>query len=112
MKRNLRHEVGVGIFVVAAAALTGWMAIKAGAVGLGERVEVSAVFDNVVGLSDGAAVLVAGVEVGKVTGLRADFDRARVDLSLDPEANLRLDVQAIIRARSVLGEKYVEMKIK
>jgi len=109
VKRNLRQEVGVGLFVVAAAALTGWMAIQAGAVGLGERIEVSAVFDNVVGLSDGAAVLVAGVEVGKVTGLRADFDRARVDLSLDPEANLRLDVEAIVRARSVLGEKYVEI---
>ena len=109
MKRTLRHEVGVGVLVTAAALLTGWMAIQAGAVGLGERVEVSATFDSVVGLSQGAAVMVAGVEVGKVTRLYADFDRAAVDLSLEPAAGMRRDVQAVVRARSVLGEKYVEL---
>ncbi len=109
MKRNRRHEIGVGLLVTGGALLTGWMAIQAGAVGLGDRVEVSATFDNVVGLSQGAAVMVAGVEVGKVTHLHARFDKAGVDLSLEPEAMLRQDVQAVIRARSVLGEKYVEL---
>jgi phospholipid/cholesterol/gamma-HCH transport system substrate-binding protein len=109
LKRNLRHEVGVGVLVTTAAFLTGWMAIQAGAVGLGERVEVTATFDSVVGLTQGAAVMVAGVEVGKVTSLYAKFNRAGVDLSLDPDAKIRKDVHAAVRARSVLGEKYVEL---
>lgn len=109
MKRNRKQEAGVGVLVTAAAALTGWMAIQAGAVGLGDKVEVSATFDTVVGLSPGAAVMVAGVAVGKVSGLYAQFDRAGLDMLLDPEANLRNDVEAVVRARSLLGEKYLEL---
>ncbi len=109
MKGQRKQEVGVGVLVTGAALLTGWMAIQAGAVGLGDRVEVTASFDSVVGLAQGAAVMVAGVEVGKVSRLYAEFDRAGVGLSLEPEAQLRNDVQAVIRARSVLGEKYVEL---
>ncbi len=109
MKASLKQEVGVGLLVTGAAILTGWMAIQAGAVGLGDRVEVTATFDNVVGLSQGAAVMVAGVEVGKVTALSAAFNRAEVALSLDPEAQVRQDVHAVVRARSLLGEKYLEL---
>jgi phospholipid/cholesterol/gamma-HCH transport system substrate-binding protein len=109
VKRNPKQEVGVGVLVTAAAALTAWMAIQAGAVGLGDKIEVSATFDTVVGLSPGAAVMVAGVAVGKVSGLYAEFDRAGLDMLLDPEANLRNDVEAVVRARSLLGEKYLEL---
>ncbi len=109
MNQRLKQEMGVGILVTAAAALTGWMAIQAGAIGLGDRVEVSATFDTVVGLTQGAAVLVAGVEVGKVTRIYAQFDRAGVDISLAPEAQIRNDAEGVIRSRSLLGEKYLEL---
>ena len=105
-----KHEIGVGLLVLGAGALLGYMAIQLGSVGqLGETVEVTAVFDDVSGLSEGAAVAIAGVEVGRVGALTVDFDAARVPLSIQEDAQVRQDVVVVLRARSVLGEKYIEL---
>ena len=106
-----RFEIGVGVLVLGAVGLLAYMALQIGAIrGLGEDpVEVVAVMDDVVGLSEGAVVAVAGVPVGKVTSLTVDFDRARVGLALDAAAGIRADARVVMRARSVLGEKYVEL---
>ncbi len=104
------QEIGVGVLVVGAAALLGWMSIKiSGSSGLGDAVEVAAVFDDVTGLQDGASVSVAGVQVGRVSGLEVDHDRALVRLEIDPAARIREDVQVRVRARSLLGEKYIAL---
>ena len=105
-----KHEIGVGLLMVAAVALLAWMSLKVGAfANLGDAIEVQAVFDDAAGLQDGAAVSVAGVEVGTVSGLSVDFDKAVVGLRIEPDAGIRSDVQVHIRARSVLGEKYLEL---
>ncbi|HJN78295.1 MAG TPA: MlaD family protein [Myxococcota bacterium] len=110
MSRTKKHEIGVGLLVIGAALLLGFMAIKVGAIGsLGERITVVAVFDDAAGLKQGAAVTVAGVEVGRVESLEVDFDTARVTLTVDPAAEIREDVVVAMRARSVLGEKYLEI---
>ena len=103
-----RNEVGVGLLVVGAAVLLGWMSIKiGGSSGMGDAIEVEALFKDVTGLQDGAAVTVAGVEVGRVSSLRVDGAKAVVGLAIKPEAGIREDVQVAVRARSLLGEKYV-----
>lgn len=105
-----KHEIGVGLLMVAAVGLLAWMSLKVGAfANLGDAIEVQAVFDDAAGLQDGAAVSVAGVEVGTVSGLSVDFDKALVGLRIEPDAGIRSDVQVHIRARSVLGEKYIEL---
>ena len=110
MSRNTRHEVGVGALLLVAAGLAAWMALKVGNwSGLEEQVEVVAVFDDVAGLKQGAAVTVAGVEVGKVSELAVNFDKAHVGLSLDASADIRADVAVVLRARSLLGEKYIAL---
>lgn len=110
MQSTHRYELGVGALMVAAAVLLGFMAIRIGAVrDIGDNIHVEAVFRDVSGLKDGAAVTVAGVDVGRVDGMAVDFDRARVGLIIETEAGIRQDVLVRIRARSVLGEKYVEL---
>ena len=110
MRRTRKHEIGVGLLVLGAALLLGWMAIQVGAIGsLGESVRVVAVFDDAAGLKEGAAVSVAGVEVGRVEALEVDFDTARVHLAIEADADIREDVVVAMRARSVLGEKYIEL---
>jgi phospholipid/cholesterol/gamma-HCH transport system substrate-binding protein len=105
-----KHEIGVGLLMVAAVGLLAWMSLKVGAfTNMGEAIQVQAVFDDAAGLQDGAAVSVAGVEVGTVSGLTVDFDKAVVGLRIQPDAGIRSDVQVHIRARSVLGEKYLEL---
>lgn len=105
-----RYEIGVGLLVLGAAGLLGWMSMKTGAVRqLGEHVEVVAIFDDAAGLKPGAAISVAGVDVGQVMGLKVAHDQAKVSLLIRADAQIREDVRVRIRARSVLGEKYVEL---
>ena len=110
MHRNHRHEVAVGAMLLVALGLAAWISLKIGTwSGLEDQVEVEALFDDVAGLNTGASVTVAGVEVGRVNYLKVDFDRARVGMSLDASAQIREDVTVVLRARSLLGEKYMAL---
>lgn len=111
MLGNRRYEVGVGCLVVVAIGLLAFMALQVGAIGgLGEKVEVTAHVHDAAGLSQGGVVSVAGVQVGRVERIEVDFDHARATLSLDATAGIRRDARLHIRARSVLGEKYLELQ--
>jgi phospholipid/cholesterol/gamma-HCH transport system substrate-binding protein len=110
MARPGRYEVGVGALVVAAAGILAFMAVQVGAIrGVGDHVVVDVLLDDAVGLSTGAMVSVAGVPVGRVEALAVDFDKARATLAIAADAQIRSDVTVVVRARSVLGEKYVEL---
>ncbi len=109
MARSRKHEIGVGAILVVAAVILGWMAVQVGAVRLGDRVEVEARFLDAAGLQVGAAVSVAGVEVGTVDAMQVDHDRAVAAMALDPGAGLTEGTRARVRSRSILGEKYVEL---
>lgn len=105
-----RYEVGVGLLVVGAAGLLAFMALQIGALrGLGNTIQVKAAFSDAAGLSEGAVVSVSGVSVGRVESLKVESGGAMAVLSIDESAGLREDVRVAIRARSVLGEKYVEL---
>ena len=101
-----------GLLLLAGLVFT-WMSIQVGALkALGNTVTVKATFPDAAGLVPDAAVKVAGVKVGAVSSLVVDFDKAVVTMVLDADAEVRSDVRAQIRARSLLGEKYVGLKPK
>jgi virulence factor Mce-like protein len=106
-----RHEIGVGVLVVVAGGLLTFLALEAGAIRrLGDdSIHVSAIMPDVAGLSEGAAVSVAGVPIGRVDKMLVDFDVAKLQISLDVDAGIRSDAKVALRARSVLGEKYIEI---
>jgi len=105
-----KYEAGVGCLVVVAGGLLAFMALQVGAIrGLGDRVQVSVVLDDAAGLSTGAVVSIAGVQIGRVSALEVDFDKAHATLELDADAQVRSDATVVMRARSVLGEKYLEI---
>lgn len=109
-RTNRRNELLVGGLVLLAGLLFTWMAIQVGALkALGNSITVTARFDDAAGLVPDAAVKVAGVKIGAVQDLAVDFDEAVVTLVLDADAGIRSDVKAQIRARSLLGEKYVAL---
>lgn len=111
MPRSHKHEIGVGLLVLVAFGLLAWMSLEVGALrGLGDRVDVQARLDDAMGLEDGAVVKVAGVAVGTVTGITIDHDVAVVAFQLEPEAGLRRDAIVQVRARSLLGEKFLELQ--
>lgn len=73
-----------------------------------EETVVTAEFERAVGLYDQSRVVADGVEVGEVTGIYVRPDRVVVELTLD-EVAVRADTEAILRLRSLIGERYVEL---
>jgi phospholipid/cholesterol/gamma-HCH transport system substrate-binding protein len=105
-----RYELGVGLLLAVALGITGYMAVRVGAIRfVGDQVLVTTTFADAAGLTEGAVVSIAGVDVGAVDAMRLVDGQASLTLAIDPEASVRKDAVARIRARSVLGEKYIEL---
>lgn len=104
-----RTYIGLGIFVVGTLALLLWLAQSIGAIGggAGHRYEVR--LDHAAGLVTNNAVKIAGVEVGRVEKIGVDHDIAVITLKVDEEIVLHEDAVAIVRAKSLLGEKYLQL---
>lgn len=101
------------MLLLVALAIFTWFSIQVGGFSLlSNKIEVTAIFDDAAGLVEDSAVKVAGVKVGSVRTLRVEAGRAVAILALDPGAALRQDVRAEIRARSLLGEKYIALSAR
>jgi phospholipid/cholesterol/gamma-HCH transport system substrate-binding protein len=78
--------------------------------GVGEEMQVQAVFDDVVDLTTLNAVKLADVQVGTVAGIElTDDNRALVTMDVDPEIDLPAEVRAQLRKTNLLGERFVEL---
>jgi phospholipid/cholesterol/gamma-HCH transport system substrate-binding protein len=102
-------EIIVGLFVLVGIACLGYLAIKLGKLEvLGNRgYSVYADFSTVAGLKRGDPVEIAGVKVGRVESMGLADDRARLVLRFDDGVKLQEDVIASVRARGLIGEKFV-----
>lgn len=104
-------ELIVGVFVLVGIACLGYLSIKLGKLEIvgGDVYEVQAEFNSASGLKPGASVEVAGVEIGRVRGIRLQDDRALVTLSIYNDVNLYDDTIASIKTRGIIGEKFVSI---
>jgi len=70
-------------------------------------------FDNISGLKTGDLVQIAGVQVGKVTGigLTQNGERARVTLRIRRGVQVDTDAIASIKTSGLLGDKYVALAL-
>ena len=108
-KGNL--ELVVGLFVLLGLGCLAYLAIHLGKMEImGSGYQVLVNFDNISGLKKGAAVEVAGVEVGRVESIRlSPGDRASVTLRLEPGLKLHDDAIASIRTKGIIGDKFVKL---
>ena len=108
-KGNL--ELVVGLFVLLGLGCLAYLAIHLGKMEImGSGYQVLVNFDNISGLKKGAAVEVAGVEVGRVESIRlSPGDRANVTLRLEPGLKLHDDAIASIRTKGIIGDKFVKL---
>jgi len=111
MKGKLNLELVVGAFMLAGILCLGYLSVRLGKVDVwgtpGYR--VFAVFSDIGGLRDGAPVEVAGVEVGKVEGIRLEDYEARVVLRVNPGLVLREDTIVSVKTRGLIGEKFIQI---
>jgi phospholipid/cholesterol/gamma-HCH transport system substrate-binding protein len=106
-------EIAVGIFVLVGIACLVYLAVNLGEMELFSRgYQVSAEFDNISGLKVGAAVEVAGVEVGRVERVTiAPGNRARLLLKISPDLVLKEDTIASIRTKGIIGDRFVKLSM-
>jgi len=71
--------------------------------------ELYGYFDSAEGLVPGVPVEIAGVEVGQVKEIALEDGKAKVTLEFNPDVIIGEDVEAAIRTKGVLGDKYVEV---
>jgi phospholipid/cholesterol/gamma-HCH transport system substrate-binding protein len=105
-----RTEFVVGLFVLVGVACLGYLAIKLGKLEVfgASGYTVIADFPSVAGLKVGDPVEIAGVKVGRVDSLGlSEDDRARLILRLNDNVKLQEDVIASVRARGLIGDKFV-----
>jgi phospholipid/cholesterol/gamma-HCH transport system substrate-binding protein len=106
-------ELKIGIVAVAAMALATMIIVAVGgAAGFSwQRYELKTKFPDVKGLKSGAVVRVAGVEVGKVTGVALSGAEVEVLLEVKKgnEQRITSDSRASIGSLSLLGEPVIDI---
>ncbi len=95
-------------FTAVCLAFTAWLAFTIGNIDpFADRYSLSATFDDVTGLLENDNVKVAGVVVGKVTGIGVEDGKAVVDFEVDDSVDLPSDTETAVRWRNLLGQRYV-----
>lgn len=104
-----RTELVVGVFVLVGVVCLGYLAIRLGKLEVlgNSGYIVYADFASVAGLKPGDPVEIAGVKVGRIEQITLADDRARLGLRIEPEVKLQEDVIASVRARGLIGDKFV-----
>jgi phospholipid/cholesterol/gamma-HCH transport system substrate-binding protein len=104
-----RTDVVVGLFVLVGLTCLGYLAIRLGKLELfaSQGYVVFADFASVAGLKPGDPVEIAGVRIGRVEGIGLADDKARLTLRLSDGIKLQEDVIASVRARGLIGDKFV-----
>jgi phospholipid/cholesterol/gamma-HCH transport system substrate-binding protein len=104
-------ELAVGAFVLLGLISLGYLSIKLGKLDVigGQAYELQAEFDSASGLKPGAAIEIAGVEIGRVKMINLRGDRASVSLAIWNGERLYSDAIASIKTRGIIGEKFVAL---
>ncbi|MBU0652708.1 MAG: MCE family protein [Proteobacteria bacterium] len=108
---SLSSEAKVGLFVLVALIILGYMSVQVGkqSFGLKKGYTLEVLFDSAAGLDQDASVQIAGVEIGRVESIHLKEGKALVRLRIVPNVKLEKDAIASIKTHGILGEKYVEI---
>lgn len=107
-------EFSVGIFMLIGLICLGYLTVKLGKMELfgTDGYTINARFTSIAGLKTGASVEIAGVPVGKVTGIKLNEDYyALVSLRINPDVRLSDDSIASIKTSGLIGDKYVNLSM-
>jgi len=111
--RKINTDLVVGIFLLAGFLCFVYLSMRLGEFSpfaSGNSYTLTAAFDNVSGLKEGAVVEIAGVKIGKVTAIVLDRDdRAGVSLQIDKGIKLGDDAIASVKTRGIIGDKYIKI---
>jgi phospholipid/cholesterol/gamma-HCH transport system substrate-binding protein len=106
-------ETMVGIFVLIGILCVGYLTIKLGKMEIlgSDNYTIFARFNSVTGLTTGAEVEMAGVQIGKVDDISLDPQRqvALVKMKIRDKVELTDDVIASVKTAGIIGDKYIKL---
>ncbi len=111
----LRTALKFGVFVAVCLSFTIYLAFTIGNIQIEDfdprapdDLQLAATFDDATGLLVNDPVKIAGVTVGKVTGIRVEAGQALVDFVVDDDhAELPSDTRASVRWRNLIGQRFL-----
>ena len=111
MRRNVIETV-LGAVVLLVAGFFLAFAYKSADLRKVEGYSLTANFNSIGGLQNGADIRISGVKVGSVAGLTLDPATylAVVHLTIDPKIKLPRDTIALVASESLLGGKYLSLE--
>ena len=108
LANNRRNELWVGVLLAVAMAVLGWLSLQVGAIsGVGPTIDVVLRMKDAAGISAGATVSVAGVQVGRVEEMKLDRDTAVAKLAALREAGaiaIESPLEVVAAAQDALAE--------
>ena len=109
--KSVKLELMVGLFVLAGLLALAWLSIRLARMEIvgGDYTPIYAKFSSIAGLKSGAAVEIAGVEVGRVDAITLDTSdfEARVRMKIKPDVPIQEDAIASVRTKGLIGDRYV-----
>ena len=72
--------------------------------------KIAADLNDAAGLQPGNEVRIAGVKVGRVTGISLTDDAARVALEIDGDIDIPVESTLEVKLKTLLGQKYIELR--
>ncbi len=104
-------EFTVGLFLLIGIVCLGYISVKLGRLEVmsGNYYTVHATFENAGGIKTGSSVEIAGVGVGRVKTVKLDNYQALVTMEIEKDIKLQDDVEASIRTKGLIGEKFVKI---
>ncbi len=111
--KKVNLELGVGLFLIAGFLAFVYLSVQLGEFSifsLDKQYRLSADFDNISGLKEGAVIEIAGVTVGKVSGVSlGEADLAHVDMLIDQGVKITDDAVASVRTKGIIGDKIIRI---
>lgn len=103
--------IGFSLFAVFALLLTYtiWSTLERS--GPSSTHEYNAVFHDASGLASGDDVRMAGVRVGRVSDVKLDDGKARVDFTVDTGQRVYAATKAAIRYQNLIGQRYLALSL-
>ena len=109
--KHFKMDFAVGLFMIVGILCLGYLTVKLGRLEVlgGEGYELEAIFSNGGGIKAGSAVVIAGVEVGRVKTVELRDYQARVLISLPEGMQIQEDAIASVKTKGLIGEKFLEI---
>ena len=106
-------ETTVGVFVLAGLLCVAYLTVKLGKLEVvgGDSYVINARFKDITGLKNGAYVEMAGVRIGRVTGIVLDTKTNMPIVTMQIQKGIRLtdDSMASIKTSGLIGDKFIKV---